>query len=406
MSKLDKAVQISDLRDLAKKRLPVSLFNQLDHGSEDDVAYQHNFDVLKRIKLIPRALVDVSGRDASIDLFGKTHKLPIVIAPTGITSWLSYQGEVSLARAAAKAGIPFTLTSTTATPMEKVLELGGGTQWYHAITWRDVEASLVGIKRARDAGFEALFVTVGGHVPYNRPWDRRLKLKFPMDELRPGHVLDALRHPSWAFGTALRYMLADGSMPQMVNTAVPENMSRAERQAWFTKCDFNDWDFFRRIRDLWPRTLILKGIMHPEDAVRGVEYGADGIVVGNQGGATNDSAPSPLEVLPGIVEALGGRTTLFVDSGFRRGSDVLKAIALGADAVLLGRAMLYGLAAAGEAGAHHGASLLGEEIRRTMGMLGVTRVSQLGRDHLMLPGDLAHLGTRQMPWKGPARDAV
>lgn len=134
MSKLDKAVQISDLRDLARKRLPVSLFNQLDHGSEDDVAYQHNFDVLKRIKLIPRALIDVSGRDASIDLFGKTHKLPIVIAPTGITSWLSYQGEVSLARAAAKAGIPFTLTSTTATPMEKVLELGGGTQWYHAIT--------------------------------------------------------------------------------------------------------------------------------------------------------------------------------------------------------------------------------------------------------------------------------
>lgn len=399
MTRLDKAVQISDLRDIAKRRLPTSLFNQLDHGSEDDVAYQHNFDVLRKIKLIPRALIDVSKRDASVNLFGKTHRLPIVISPTGITSWLSYRGEVSLARAALKAGIPFTLTSTTATPMEEVLKTGG-TQWYHAITWRDVEASLAGVKRARDAGFEALFVTVGGHVPYNRPWDRRLKVKFPMDSLKPGHLLDGVLHPSWALGTAMRYLISERSLPQMVNTAIPKNLTAAERQAWFTKADFSDWEFFRRVRDLWPRTLILKGIMHPDDAVMGVDYGADGIVVGNQGGATNDSAPSPLEVLPGVVAALGGRTTVFVDSGFRRGSDILKAIALGADAVLLGRAVLYGLGAAGEAGAHHALSLLGEEVRRTMGMLGVRTVSELGRDHIMLPGDLAHLGARHVPWKG------
>lgn len=388
---------------MAKKRLPTALFNQLDHGSEDDIAYRHNRDVLTSIKLIHRVLNDVSGRDPSVSLFGKKHGLPLVITPTGITSWIDYQGEVSLARAAAKAGIPFTLASTTSTPMEQVLERGGGTQWYQAIMWRDLEASLAGVKRARDAGFEALFLTADSTIPYNRPWDRRQKVKFPLDKITPGHIWEAVRHPTWVMRTPLRYLLADGHLPRMVNTAIPENLSPQEERAWFVKEDSLNWEFFRRVREIWPRTLILKGILHPDDAVRAADYGADGVVVSNHGGATNDSAPSPLEMLPGVVAALKGRATVLVDSGFRRGSDVLKAIALGADAVMVGRATLYGLAAGGEEGADRALALLGEEIRRTMGALGLNKLSEIGRDHLMLPGDLAHLAGMDQPWKGRAR---
>nr|WP_255506639.1 MULTISPECIES: alpha-hydroxy acid oxidase [unclassified Cryobacterium] len=380
--------------------MPVALFNQLDHGSEDDVSYRHNREVFERIKLIHRILQDVSQRDPSITLFGKKHDLPLIITPTGITSWISYRGEVSLARAAAKANIPFTLTSTTATPMETVLEEGGGTQWYQAIMWRDLESSLRGVERARDAGFEALFLTVDSTIPYNRPWDKRQDIKFPLERVKLGHLFEGVRHPHWALGTPARYLLKERQLPGMTNTDVPEGMTAAERRAWFVKEDSLDWTFFQRVRDLWPRTLIIKGILHPDDAVQAISAGADAIVVSNHGGATNDSAPSPLEMLPSIVAAVAGRVPVLVDSGFRRGSDVLKAIALGADAVMIGRATLYGLAAAGEAGASHALSILRDEIRRTMGALGLSDLASIGRDHLLLPGDLDHLSRVAVPWKG------
>lgn len=406
MVRLDKAVEINDLRLIAKRRLPVALFNQLDHGSEDDVSYRHNREVFERIKLIHRILQDVSQRDASVTLFGKKHDLPLIITPTGITSWMSYRGEVSLARAAAKANIPFTLTSTTHTPMETVLEEGGGTQWYQAIMWRDLDASLRGVERARDAGFEALFLTVDSTIPYNRPWDKRQDIKFPLERVKLGHLLEGVRHPHWALGTPARYLLKDRRLPGMTNTDVPTGMSPAERRAWFVKEDSLDWTFFKRVRDLWPRTLIIKGILHPDDAVQAINAGADAIVVSNHGGATNDSAPSPLEMLPSIVAAVAGRVPVLVDSGFRRGSDVLKAIALGADAVMIGRATLYGLAAAGEQGATHALSILRDEIRRTMGALGLSDLASIGRDHLLLPGDLDHLSRAAVPWKGAAAAAL
>ncbi|TRW45800.1 alpha-hydroxy acid oxidase [Georgenia yuyongxinii] len=394
------AVDIYDLRSLAKKRLPKAMFDSLDHGSEDDVAYRHNRDVLDRIKLVHRVLNDVSDRDPSINLFGKRRALPLIIGPTGVTSWVSYRGEVALAKAAAAANIPFVLTSTTATPMETVLKEGGGSQWYQAIIWRDIEATLNGIKRARDAGFETLILTVDSTVPYNRPYDQRNRLKFPL-RLRPSHFLEPVRHPRWTFSTPVRYLLSERQLPQMVNIEVPKGVSRAAGSPFWAKADSLTWDFLRRIRDLWPRTLVLKGILHPDDALRAIECGVDGIVVTNHGGGTNDAAPSPLEMLPGVVAAVRGRVPVLVDSGFRRGSDVLKAVALGADAVLVGRATLYGLGAGGEAGAHHAVSLLGNEIRRMMGVLGVSDLSSIGRDHLMLPGDLAHLARDATPWKGP-----
>ena len=404
-SRAEQAVDINHLRELSKKRLPKALFNALDHGSEDDVAFRHNREALERIKLVHRILRDVSRRDPSIELFGKKHGLPLIIGPTGIPSWVSYRGEISLARAAAKANIPFALTSTTSTPMERTLAEGGGTQWYQPYVWRDREATLRGIMRAAEAGFEALIITADSTVPYNRPYDERKKLQFPVN-LRPENLLESVRHPRWTFTTPVRYLLDEKRLPASVNVAVPEGLSPAEKKAFFSKDDSLTWDFVRRLRDMWPRTLIVKGVLHPDDAVQAIECGVDGIVVSNHGGGTNDAAPAPVEMLPGIAAAVAGRIPVLVDSGFRRGSDVIKALALGADAVLLGRAPLYGLGAGGEAGASRAVALLGNEIQRMMGVLGVNDLSEIGRDHLLLPGDLDHLARNTVPWKGPHPDLV
>lgn len=389
-TKVKDAVDIFHLREMAKRRLPKALFNALDHGSEDDVSYHHNRDILERLKLVHRVLCDVSNRSAKVNLFGKEHDYPFIIGPTGITSWLSYQGELSLARAAAQANIPFVLTSTTDTPMETVRQRGGGTQWYQSIIWRDTEATLQGILRAREAGFDGLILTVDSTIPYNRPYDQRQRLTFPMN-LRPSNLLEAIRHPSWTFSTPMRYLLGNGELPRMTNTVVPESLTREERQKFFVKDDSLTWDFVQRIRELWSGTFIIKGILHPEDAIKAAEYGADGVVVSNHGGGTNDAAPAPIEMLPAVAAAVKGRTTILVDSGFRRGSDVIKALALGADAVMLGRATLYGLGAGGQAGASRAVSTMGNEIQRMMGVLGVTKVSELGPDHVVIPSDLNHL---------------
>jgi isopentenyl diphosphate isomerase/L-lactate dehydrogenase-like FMN-dependent dehydrogenase len=381
------ALNIEDLRRLARRRLTRALFEFIDRGSEDDVALRHNREALQRIKLRPRVLNDVSARDPAITLFGKRHAMPVVIGPTGPAGFAWYRGETALARAAARAGIPFTLASTSNTPMEDILANGGGTQWYHLYVWRDMEASLLAVDRARRAGFEALVLTVDSIMPYNREFDVRNGASFPL-RITPRNLLDTLLHPRWMFGTIGRYVLAERHLPRYPNIAIPENLSQPEVRAFLTKNDTMTWDFLRRLREMWPRTLIVKGVLHPADAVMAAECGADGVIVSNHGGIASDASLAPIDALPDIVAAVGGRITVMVDSGFRRGSDILKAIALGADAVVVGRATLYGLAAAGEAGATRALEILSSEIRRTMGVLGCASMDALSRDHVVLPHEV------------------
>jgi (S)-mandelate dehydrogenase len=389
-----KALNIEDLRRMAKRRLTKSLFDFCDKGSEDQIAMRDNRTALDRIKVMPRAPRDVSQRDPGITLFGERLGLPLLIAPTGPAGFVWYRGETQLARAAAKKNIPFTLASTSNTAMERVIENGGGTQWFQLYVWRNPEAAFVTVERARDAGFKALVVTVDSPVYNNREIDVRNGLVFP-PRITPKAAIDGLLHPRWLIGTAGRYFLAEGRLPAFTNIHIPDE-DKAEATGYVSASSGSflnrnaslDWDYVARLREMWPHKLLIKGILHPADALAAVENGADGIFVSNHAGNVNDTAITPWDALPAIVDAVGGRTTIIADSGVRRGSDVLKGLALGADAIAIGRATLYGVGAAGEAGASRALDILDAEIRRTMAVMGVCDIASITRDNIRLPHEL------------------
>jgi isopentenyl diphosphate isomerase/L-lactate dehydrogenase-like FMN-dependent dehydrogenase len=385
MAAIDNALNIEDLRRMAKRRLTKGLFEFCDRGSEDDVALRHNREVLERIKLRSRVLNNTSARHTRSTLMGVPVDMPVVIGPTGPAGFVWYRGETALARAASRAGIPFTVASTSNTPMEQIFENGGGGRlWYHLYVWRDMEASLKAVSRARDTGFEALVLTVDSTVPYNREFDVRNGVTMPV-RLTPRNIADIVMHPRWLFGTVGRYVMADGHLPRYHNIDMPKELSAKGVRDFLFKNDTLDWEFLKRIRDMWPRKLVVKGILHPEDAAKCVQLGADCVIVSNHGGIASDAALAPIDVLPEILREVGGKAAVIVDSGFRRGSDILKGLALGADAVIVGRATLYGVSAGGEAGASRALDILQAEMRRTMGVMGLTSIDQITRDHVVTP---------------------
>jgi (S)-mandelate dehydrogenase len=393
------ALNIEDLRRMAKRRLTKALFDFCDKGSEDQIAMRDNRLALDRIKLRPRIMRDISGRNPGIKLFGKQHGLPLIIGPTGPAGFVWYRGETEVARAAAKANIPFTLASTSNTAMEKVHENGCGTQWFQLYVWRDAEAAFVTIQRALDAGFEGLVVTVDSPVYNNREIDVRNGLVFP-PRVTLKTAIDSLKHPRWLVGTAGRYYLAEGKLPAFSNIHVPEEAKAeatgyvsAKSSSFLNRNETLTWDFLKRVRDAWPHKLLVKGVLHPDDAVTAADCGADGIFVSNHAGNVNDTAVTPWDALPAIRQAVGDRLTIIADSGVRRGSDVLKGLALGADVIAIGRATLYGVGAAGEAGATRALEILESEITRTMAVLGVTDIPSIGREHILLPNELPVSGT-------------
>ena len=335
-----------------------------------------------RIKFKPRTLVDVSKRTQEISLFGHTQKMPICVAPTGTAGLMWHEGEIALARAAKAAGIPFCLATGSMTAMERVAAEAGGRLWFQLYMWPDKSMSHKLVERARAAGFEALVVTVDGAVSPNREYNLRSGFTIPFTFTRK-NITDVLMHPRWLFSVLARYIMTTG-MPRYENypseirykvTAAP--MGRSQM-----KNDSLNWEDLKVLREIWPGTLIVKGIAHPQDAILAADCGADGVVVSNHGGRNLDGSMAPLEALPDVVDAVGKRITVMVDSGFRRGSDVVKGLALGAHAVLVGRAPLYGVAAGGEAGAARALELLREEISRVMALVGARDVAELGPEFL------------------------
>ena len=290
-----------------------------------------------------------------------------------------YKGAFALAQAAAAAGVPFTISSASTMDLEQIAE-AGGRQWFQLYLWEDRALSYAVIERAWQNGCEALFVTLDLPVPPNREYIQRNGFGTPF-KLNARNTLDVLTHPHWLAGVMGRYML-DGGIPTQAN--LPDRLrakvTKGAPPGALFKQDDLDWDGAKELRDRWPGKFVLKGVLHPEDAERALAMGADGIVVSNHGGRALDGSVATMEALPAIRQAVGGKLTIFLDSGVRRGSDVVKAVVRGADAVLVGRAPLYGLAAFGEAGVARALELLRQETMRTMAMLGARDIAELKRD--------------------------
>jgi len=379
---MDHVYSIADFREIAKRKLPKGLFEFIDRGNDDEIAMQENIAALARIKLVSRVLTDVSKRNLSIKLLGKQQALPFAIGPTGSAGLTWFEGEIALAKAAAKLGIPFTLATGSMTAMERVVSEAGGTLWFQLYLWPDRSLSHQLVRRASVAGYDALVFTVDTPVAPGREYNLRNGFVIPFQFTRH-NVIDVLKHPGWLLGVIGKYLSHSG-LPKYANfpehmqtkiTALPMGRSMATNESM-------SWEDLKELRKIWPRKLIVKGIQHPEDAKLAIQYGADAIVVSNHGGRVLDSSPATIDILPKIVERVNQQATVLIDGGFRRGSDIIKALALGADAVLLGRAPLYGTASAGQVGAERVLGLYKNEIDRVLGLIGCQDVNDLDSSYL------------------------
>jgi (S)-mandelate dehydrogenase len=376
-----KAVNIEDLRQLAKRRLPRAIFDFFDGGAEDEVTLRENRAAFERVRLLPRVLVNVASVDATVDLFGKKSALPLAIAPTGGISAGRYGAELILARAAKAVGIPFTMATPSAFSIEKVAQEVGGRLWFQLYCVRDREFRSRLVARARDAGYEAILVTVdlpvsgkrerdprnGFHTPYSPNWRNSRDVIF-----KPAWALDMMRNglPGMANLEGYRFSAPSGTD---IVTAVGREMDAGL-----------DWEYIKELRDQWTGKLLLKGVERADDAERAAAIGCDGVVVSNHGGRQLDGAAATLDALPQVARAVGSKITVLLDGGVRRGVDILKARALGAHAVLTGRATLFGAMAGGEPGALRALEILSSELVRAMQLSGVRSAAQIG-PHLLAP---------------------
>jgi (S)-mandelate dehydrogenase len=324
---------------------------------------------------MPRRLVDVSKRDTGIELFGRHQAAPFMIGPTGLNAALWPKGDILLARAAEKAGIPFVLSTASNASIEEVAAASKGDLWFQLyIVQRKLAEQMV--SRAEAAGYSTLVLTTDVGVNGNRERDLRNNFGLPL-RYTPELIYDGVTHPRWSLGFMLNGMPQFGNFVTADSSDVEMQAAVMHRQmdASFSWYDFN-W-----LRKLWPHKLLVKGIMRPDDAERCIDAGADGVILSNHGGRQLDAAVSPLDVLAESRARISA--PILIDSGYRRGTDIVKALALGANAVLLGRAPLYGLAAAGEVGVDDILRLLKDEVDRTLAQIGCAVASQLSPDYVM-----------------------
>ena len=381
MAALDDCYNIFDLREAAKRRLPKGLFEFVDRASEDHLALAGNRSAFEDVRLRHRALVDVSGRSTKTTLFGKPAAMPMAIAPTGAAGLCWYRGELALAKAAAAAGIPLTLSTASMTAMETIADQAGGRLWFQLYVWKQRELSYQIIERAKAAGYEALIVTVDSAVSGNREYNSRNGFALPFNP-SARFLMDVAQHPSWALGVIGRYMTTIGmpkheNYPAQFQGTITSGMAGRRDEM---RIDSLNWDDIAKFRDMWPGILMLKGVNRVDDALKALTYGVDGVIVSNHGGRNMDSAAATLAVLPEIAEAVGDKCTIILDSGIRRGSDIVKAMALGAKAVLTGRATLYGTAVGGQEGAAKAIGIVKTEMDKTMAYTGMNTVDEISTD--------------------------
>jgi L-lactate dehydrogenase (cytochrome) len=368
---LDRAVTVEDLRQAARRQVPRSVFEFVDGGAEDELTIRRARDAFDRIEFRPHALGGAATVDTSTTLFGRRTSQPIVLAPAGFTRLSHHEGERAAARAAAIAGIPFALSTMGTVSIEDSAAVGGpdAERWFQLYVMRDRDLTVDLIKRAKAAGYTALMITVDTPVTGQRRRDVRNGFSVP-PKLTSRTLLDIARRPTWWMNLLTTEQLVFATIPQ----GEPEAHAKFVDGVFDPGISFED---LAMVREAWDGPLLLKGIQTLEDATKAADHGADGVVLSSHGGRQLDRSPVPLEVLPEVAEQLGDRLDVFLDSGTRTGADVAAALALGAKACLVGRPYLYGLMAGGEAGVDKVIEIFGSELRRTMHLLGVSRIDQL-----------------------------
>jgi L-lactate dehydrogenase (cytochrome) len=366
---LARCYSVEDVARQARRRLPLGSRAYLDGGGEGEYTLRRNRAAFDDLEFLPRQPGDVSSVDTSTTVLGERVPLPFALSPVGGPRMFHHEGELAVARAARRAGIPYGISTLATTSVEDVAAQTDTPLWFQLYIWGDRAQSKDALARAKAAGYRALLVSIDTTVRSKREREKRAGLELPDPDLPVTTLVEGALHPGWAW-----HFLTSPTI-SFPNIGPPDQRSLREMPAMFDgTVSWADLDW---IRELWDGPILAKGVLRPEEAIEAAERGLDGVVVSNHGGRQLDHVPATIDVLPRIVDAAGDRLEVLIDSGFRRGSDIAAALALGARAVLIGRAHLYGLAAAGEAGVRHCIDILAQELRMTMQLCGARTVADL-----------------------------
>ena len=378
LRRLSKAASVADLRRIAEKRLPGGVFDYIDGGAEDERTLQRNSAAFEQLEFRPRILRDVSNIDTSTTLLGQPLDFPLVLAPTGFTRIADSQGELAVARAAERAGIPYTLSTLSTRSIEEVAAVSNGRKWFQVYAWRDRELLKEMLQRATQNNYEAIMITVDTAVLGRRERDIRrgftLPPKIGLDTifagaLHPAWTWDFIRAEPIAFANVVGRSVGDGTDPITLSEYINNQFDPAL-----------SWDHVEWFRQHWDGPIILKGVQSLEDAHLAADAGVEAIALSNHGGRQLDGSPPPLELVAPIADAVGDRVEILCDGGIRRGSDIVKAVSLGARACMAGRAYLYGLAAGGERGVDHVLDHLRDGVTQTLALAGTARIEDTTPD--------------------------
>lgn len=375
--RLRTAITVEDLRKVAKRRLPRGVFDYIDGAAEDERSLANNTAAFARFEFNPNVLRDVSAIDVSTTLLGRHISMPLVIAPTGYTRLTHSQGELAVARAANRAGIPYSLSTMSTRSIEEVAEVSDGSKWFQVYTWKDRGLVRELVERAAVAGYEALWLTVDTAVLGRRERDARRGFSVP-PEIGLGTLVDGVLHPAWTLDFLTHEPIDFANVRHLPPHASSGDMGRGA----YVMQNFDQrlsWTDVEWLQSIWSGPIVLKGIQTVEDARRAADLGVQGIGLSNHGGRQLDDAPAPIELVEPVAQALQGRAQIICDGGVRRGSDVVKAIALGATACSIGRPYLYAMGAAGERGVDHVLAFFSEGIARTMALTGRTSIPDIDR---------------------------